>query len=99
MDITTLLGTLAGSLTTLAFIPQVVRTWRTGSARDISLLTFLLFSCGVLLWLLYGIRLHAAPIILANGVTLLLSGLILAMKIRDLLAQRRRHAAIDQRIP
>lgn len=85
MDIVTLIGSLAGGLTTIAFIPQVVRTWKTGSAQDISLFMFLLFSCGVLLWLIYGILLHAWPIILANGVTLALSTSILALKIKDML--------------
>jgi MtN3 and saliva related transmembrane protein len=97
MDMTNLIGTLAGGLTTIAFIPQVARTWKTGSARDISLFTYLLFSSGVLLWLIYGIRLQALPIVLANGVTLLLSVSILALKVRDILRTRRRIRAADQR--
>jgi len=97
MDITTITGLLAGSLTTLAFVPQVLRTWKTRSARDISLATYLMFSCGVLLWLVYGFMLHALPVILANGITLLLSGTILVLKIHDLLATQRRQAAIDRR--
>ncbi len=97
MDIVNITGSLAGGLTTIAFIPQVVRTWKTRSAEDISLFMFLLFSCGVLLWLIYGILLHALPIILANGITLALSTSILAMKIRDMLARRRRLRSADQR--
>lgn len=97
MEITTWVGTLAGILTTIAFIPQVSKTWKTRSARDISLLMFLLFSCGVLLWLIYGIRLNAMPIIIANGITLALSASILVMKIKDMLEQRRRELAADQR--
>jgi MtN3 and saliva related transmembrane protein len=97
MDETNIIGTLAGCLTTIAFIPQVAHSWKTGSARDISLLTFLLFSAGVLLWLVYGVRLHALPVIFANGITLLLSGSILALKIRDLVATRQRLRAADQR--
>ena len=61
MDIVNITRWLAGALT-IAFIPQVVRTWKTRSAQDISLFMFLLFSCGVLLWLIYGILLHALPI-------------------------------------
>ena len=91
------IGTLAGILTTIAFIPQVAKTWRTGSAGDISLMMFLLFSSGVLLWLIYGVLLHAMPIIVANAVTLSLSASILVLKVRDLRAQRRRRVAADQR--
>jgi MtN3 and saliva related transmembrane protein len=97
MDIINITGSLAGCLTTIAFIPQVVRTWKTRSAQDISLFMFLLFSCGVLLWLIYGILLHALQIILANGITLALSTSILAMKIRDMLARQRRLRSVDQR--
>lgn len=97
MDIVNITGSLAGGLTTIAFIPQVLRTWKTRSAQDISLFMFLLFSCGVLLWLIYGIMLHALPIIVANGITLVLSISILAMKVRDMLARQRRLRSADQR--
>jgi MtN3 and saliva related transmembrane protein len=97
MDIANVIGSLAGFMTTIAFIPQVVRTWKTRSAEDISLFMFLLFSCGVLLWLIYGMLLHALPIILANGITLALSTSILALKIRDMLVRQRRLRSADQR--
>jgi len=80
MDITETLGLLAGSLTTLAFIPQVVKIWKSKHAHDISLATFAIFSTGVALWLVYGWRLQAWPIILANAVTLFLALLILLLK-------------------
>lgn len=82
MDLPTLLGLGAGSLTTLAFVPQVLKTWRSKSGNDISLGMFLLFSSGVLLWLIYGLLIGALPVILANGVTLLLSVAILVLKLR-----------------
>lgn len=97
MELSNWVGTLAGTLTTIAFIPQVIKTWKTRSARDISLLMFLLFSTGVLLWLVYGILLNAMPIIIANGITLALSASILVMKVKDLLSERRRELAADQR--
>ena len=97
MDITNWIGTLAGVFTTIAFIPQVAKTWKTKSAGDISLLMFLLFSSGVLLWLIYGVLLQAMPIIVANGITLSLSASILVLKLKDLRAQRRRRLAADQR--
>lgn len=90
------IGTLAGFLTTIAFIPQVAKTWKTRSAGDISLLMFLLFSCGVLLWLIYGVLLHAIPIIIANAITLSLSASVLVLKVKDMLTQRRKSLAADQ---
>ena len=82
METPTLLGLIAGSLTTLAFVPQVLKTWRTKSGDDISLGMFLLFSTGVLLWLVYGVLIDAYPVILANALTLLLSLAILWLKLR-----------------
>ena len=97
MDLTNLIGTVAGILTTIAFIPQVLKTWQTRSAGDISLLMFVLFSSGVLFWFIYGLRLHAMPIIIANGITLSLSASILVMKLKDLRTQRRREQAASLR--
>lgn len=77
-----LLGSAAGALTTAAFVPQVVKTWKSKSAGDLSLGMFLVFAVGVLLWLAYGIVIGATPIIVANSITLALSVAILAMKIR-----------------
>lgn len=78
----TLLGYVAGACTTLAFVPQVVRTWRTRSARDLSLAMFVVLTVGIGLWLAYGVLVHDLPVIVANGVTLVLSGALLAMKLR-----------------
>lgn len=82
MESANVLGFIAGTLTTIAFVPQVVKIWKSRHARDISMGTFALFSFGVLLWLLYGIRLGALPIILANGITLVLSLTILVFKLK-----------------
>ena len=92
-----IVGGLAGMLTTIAFIPQVVKTWRSGSAQDISLFMFLLFSSGVALWLIYGIAIQSVPVIAANSVTLLLAVSILILKVRYMWLQRRRLREIDQR--
>lgn len=75
-------GMLAGLLTTAAFLPQAWRIWRTRSTRDLSLPMYAVFTAGVGLWFAYGIMIGALPIIITNGVTLLLSGAILAMKLR-----------------
>lgn len=77
-----LIGLAAGTLTTISFVPQVLRTWRSRSAGDISLAMFSLFSLGVVLWLIYGIMNDAPPIILANAVTLVLAVAVLVMKLR-----------------
>jgi MtN3 and saliva related transmembrane protein len=82
MESANTLGLIAGALTTLAFIPQVIKTWKSRHTRDISLGMFAIFSVGVFLWLLYGIRIGAMPIILANGVTLVLALTILVFKLR-----------------
>ncbi len=79
---TNTLGLIAGALTTAAFIPQVVKIWKSRHTQDISLGMFAIFSIGVFLWLLYGIQLDALPVILSNGVTLLLSLTILFFKLR-----------------
>ena len=74
------LGYAAGILTSLAFIPQVLQIYKTKSAKDVSLAMFLLFTTGVVLWLVYGIKAHAFPVIVANAITLLLSLIILFFK-------------------
>lgn len=76
------LGMTAGFLTTVAFLPQVIKTWKTRSSKDISLNMFLLFCTGVSLWLIYGIIIADLPIIVSNILTLLLASSILFFKIR-----------------
>jgi MtN3 and saliva related transmembrane protein len=76
------IGFIAAFCTTTAFIPQLVRVLRLRSARDISMGTFLLFSVGVFLWLLYGIYSGSRPVIASNSATLALSVSILILKIR-----------------
>jgi MtN3 and saliva related transmembrane protein len=76
------LGFVAAFCTTVAFVPQLVRVLRLRSAREISLPTFLLFSVGVFLWLLYGLYTGSKPVIASNAVTLVLSLSILALKLR-----------------
>lgn len=82
MDVITIIGLVAGTLTTIAFLPQLTKTWKSKAAKDISLGMFLIFCSGVFLWLVYGILIDALPIILANAVTLILSGAILMLKLK-----------------
>lgn len=82
MDFITVLGLVAATLTTTAFLPQLIKTWRTKSAKDLSFVMLITFSSGVLLWLLYGIYQNALPIIVANSITLILNLIIIVIKIR-----------------
>ena len=76
------IGFIAAILTTVAFVPQVMKIWRSRSAKDVSLGMYTLFTIGVVLWLAYGILIDSWPIILANCVTVLLAGVVLAMKVK-----------------
>lgn len=82
MDTAEIIGSIAATLTTTSFIPQVWRVLQTRHTRDISLGMYILFTCGVGLWLLYGMLLASWPIIVANAITLLLAGIVLAMKLK-----------------
>ena len=82
MEITTILGLLAGALTTISFVPQVIKTWKFKETKDISLLMYVIFFIGVFLWLSYGLIINNAPIIIANGVSLVLVFIVLILKIR-----------------
>lgn len=79
--LTTIIGLLAGALTTIAFLPQAIKTWKTKSAKDISLGMYLIFTTGVMLWLIYGILISDLPVILANAVTLVFALSILYFKL------------------
>ena len=82
MSLVMLTGMIAAVLTTAAFLPQVLRTWRTRSTSDISLGMFITYVTGILLWLVYGLMLGDIPLIASNAVTLVLSGAILLLKLR-----------------
>jgi MtN3 and saliva related transmembrane protein len=74
-------GSVAGLLTTLAFVPQVIKTLRTRQTRDISLTMWVSFCAGVALWLVYGLMIGSWPVIVANLLTLLLAGTVLVVKL------------------
>ena len=82
MELTTVLGLMAGTLTTAAYLPQVVKTWRSKSADGLSWSMLVILCLGLLLWLTYGVYVHDLPVICANVVTLALSSLILGLKLR-----------------
>jgi MtN3 and saliva related transmembrane protein len=76
------IGAVAAALTTLCWLPQAVRVIRLRDTRAISLATNLVFATGILLWLIYGIAIGNGPLIAANGVSLILTLVIIAMKLR-----------------
>ena len=76
------LGTVAGILTTIAFLPQVLKVWRSRSARDISLGMYAIFATGVACWAVYGWILSIWPIIITNVVTLMLVAVVIGLKLR-----------------
>lgn len=77
-----LIGYIAATLTTVAFVPQAVRTLRTRDTAGISLAMYALFTTGAGCWLAYGIAIGSWPVILSNAVTCSLSLVILVLKMR-----------------
>ena len=82
MDLAFVIGLIAGLLTTASLVPQVMKIWKSKSAKDISLKMFVAFSIGVALWLVYGVLQKEMPMILWNAVSLALALSILAMKLK-----------------
>jgi len=76
------IGYAAAALTTVAFVPQVVKSWRTRSTGDLSSTMLVVFTAGITLWLMYGIAARSMPVILANAVTLVLSVMLVVLKMR-----------------
>ena len=82
MDYVEILGLIAATLTTIAFVPQVYKTWKEKTTKDISLSMYAVLFTGVLLWLVYGFFIKSLPIILANTITAILLVFMLLMKIK-----------------
>ncbi len=82
MDFVTLPGLIAGALTTISFLPQVIKTYKTRSTKDISLEMYVLFTTGVSLWLVYGLYINSLPIIITNAAVFVLAFIILALKLK-----------------
>jgi len=76
------IGYCAATMTTISFLPQLIRVIKLRTARDISLGMFLIFTLGTAMWLIYGVLSHSTPVWIANGVTLVLSASILFLKLR-----------------
>lgn len=82
MEITTLLGLIAGTITTFSFVPQVLRTWKLKETKDLSLSMFLCLAVGILLWIAYGFIKMDLPVMLANGVSFILVIVVIFFKLK-----------------
>ena len=76
-----LFGFLAAFLTTIAFVPQLYKTWQTKSAEDVSLIMLILFITGLICWIVYGIKINSIPILIANIITFIFNFSILILKL------------------
>lgn len=79
------IGSMAAVCTTLAFVPQVIQSWRTRDLSGISLPMYTIFTTGVLLWLIYGILIRDWPVIIANAVTAILASVVLLLKLKSVI--------------
>lgn len=77
-----LIGIIAGVLTTISFIPQLVKILRTREAKDVSLYMYVILTTGIVLWLIYGFLIKEFPIILANIISFILCSIIIAAKMK-----------------
>jgi MtN3 and saliva related transmembrane protein len=82
MDWITVMGYIAGACTTTAFFPQAIKIVKTKHTKDLSLGMYAILTTGVLLWSVYGLVNHDWPLVIANTVTLVLSGWIFLLKLR-----------------
>ena len=81
MNLVTVIGFIAASLTTIAFLPQVIQIWKTKSTKDISLKMYVILCIGVFLWFIYGVMILSWPIIVANAIVFILSLIIVIFKV------------------
>ncbi len=80
---TGIIGNIAALLTTFSFLPQAIKTIKTGDTKNLSLPMYILFVTGVIMWICYGVRNNQLPIIIGNVVTCLFASVILGYKIKD----------------
>ncbi len=75
-----IIGLVAGTCTTISFLPQVIKAYRSKETKNISVSMYIILAVGLLLWTIYGILFEAFPVILANAVSLVLASIILILK-------------------
>ena len=77
-----ILGYVAGSLVTLSLLPQVIKSWKTKSTKDISLARYVVYITGLILWVAYAVLIQNGPVALMNGIGLVLATSILFLKLK-----------------
>jgi MtN3 and saliva related transmembrane protein len=82
MDMVQILGLVAGTCTSLAAAPQLIKAWKTKEVKDISLKMFLLYVIGVGLWLFYGVLKSDTPIVITNSISLAFNAAMLFLKLK-----------------
>ena len=80
-DLDNLVGYAAAVLTTVAFVPQALKSWQTRDLSGVSLPMYSLFTAGVAMWFVYGVMLGSWPIIIANAITIILASVVLTLKL------------------
>ncbi len=80
-DFDNLVGYAAAVLTTVAFVPQALKSWQTRDLSGVSLPMYSLFTAGVAMWFVYGVMLGSWPIIIANAITIVLASVVLTLKL------------------
>ena len=90
-----ILGLVAACLTTASFVPHAILVLRTRNTEGLSLYMYIVFTTGIMFWLVYGILIQSLPIILANLVTVVLASMILSMKLANTISARRAKPIVD----
>lgn len=81
LDLDNFVGYVAAALTTVAFVPQALKSWQTRDLSGVSLPMYSLFTAGVAMWFVYGVMLGSWPIIIANAITIILASVVLTLKL------------------
>jgi len=82
MNWITFIGFIAATCTTLAFLPQAIKTIKTKHTKDLSFVTYFVLTIGIFIWLVYGLIINDFPLIIANAITFLFAFIILMLKIK-----------------
>jgi MtN3 and saliva related transmembrane protein len=82
MSMITIVGLVAAVFTTFSFVPQAIKIIKNRETKDISLLMYVTLDIGIFLWLVYGVLIKSMPVVVANGVTLIFTSVVLALKIK-----------------
>ena len=77
-----IIGLIAGTCTTISFLPQVIKTIKIKETKDISISMYIVLATGILLWMIYGILIKDLPVILANSISFVLAIIVLILKIK-----------------